>query len=189
MAKYAIVASYNTADPNRYKRQSAMDFIAEQMHSFILCDSFDEAVTKMLEDCADFLPRDWQAVWSISEAIEEELIEGDEADIEAINGIEIQFNKMLEDKKAYYVDTHNMSFVCDCTVENDNDYFDVINNNELIYRQMIGENYYRTVRTNILKMDNPKHEYFVEVIDINSNVVGDKVTGCFASVRLIPIED
>lgn len=54
---------------------------------------------------------------------------------------------------------------------------------------MLGDDYYRTVYTNIFKMDNPEKEYFVEVTDLSKEEYGGKVAGKFASVRLIPIDE
>ena len=189
MAKYAVVVNSNFENPNRYERQSALEFIEEQNHGFILCDEFDIAISTFLEKCAEFLPRDWHRVWTISEAIQEEYIEGDENDIDTLNNMEEQIDKMLEDKKARYIDVYNMSYITDYTVENDYDYFDIINNSELVYRELLGDDYYRTVYTNIFKMDNPEKEYFVEVTDISKEDYGEKVAGRFASVRLIPIDE
>lgn len=212
MAKYAVVANSNFVNPNHFENSGGLSCITSGQRDFTLFDEFDAAVSAFLKKCFEFFNLRHLEFWAISKAFEDGYIVQDRVgdkndsetkeDIETIKNIEKKLIEMYTDKKAHNVDVHNMSYmsyIVDFSneqylehyigVTSEKVYFDIFLD-KLGYIQMFGGNNYRATHTNILNIDNPEKEYFLEVTEaIEQKIVGEKVIYNTASVRLIPINE
>lgn len=209
MAKYAVVVNSIFVDPNNFENIGGLSLIPSLQRDFTVFDEFDAAVSAFLKECFEFFDPRQLEFRAVSKAFQDGYIVqytcGDKndsetkEDIETINNIEKKLIEMYTDKKAHNVDVHHMSYIVDFSneqylehyigVTSKKVYFNIFWD-ELGYIQMFGGDAFRATHTNILNIDNPENEYFLEVIEaMDQKVFGGKVIYSTASVRLIPIDE